>query len=203
MAVELARRRLPLAVGLDEGLERAHELAAVVALALLDRPEQRLAEQRQRVGVLEREQQLEGAEVAVGRQALGRLAVAQRLCLERAARLVEGAARLGRRDRPAGAGAHALAEAQPDALAELKELLVGEAGQQRARELARARDQPAGGLVAQGLLELPVVAGRHQRRDAGAEAEGLEAAREVGALELAGADLREHGARHAALRRVA
>src|SRR4051812_22055992 len=192
VAVQLARRRLPLSVGLDEGLEGAHQLAAVVPLALLDRPEQRLAEQRQRVGVLEREQQLEGPEVAIGRQVLARLPVAERLGLERAARLVEGTARLGRRDRPARAGAHALAEAAADALAELEELLVGEAGQERAGELARARDEAAGGLAAQGLLELLVVAGGHQRRDAGPEAERLEAAREVGAVELAGDDLREH-----------
>src|SRR3954464_834299 len=33
VAVELARRLLPLAVALDEGLQRAHELAAVGALA--------------------------------------------------------------------------------------------------------------------------------------------------------------------------
>src|SRR5438552_3713033 len=57
VAVEPPRRGLPLPVALDEGLERAHELAAVMALAALDRTEQRLAEQPQRVGVLERQQE--------------------------------------------------------------------------------------------------------------------------------------------------
>src|SRR5829696_8162326 len=116
VAVEPPGGRLPLAVALDEGLERAHELAAVVALAVLDRPEQRLAEQPQRVGVLQRQQQLERAEVAVGRQrapVLGRTpravgpvgrARAQLARLERAARLVVGLARTGDRDRAAGAG---------------------------------------------------------------------------------------------------
>src|SRR3954452_15997715 len=63
MAVELARRPLPLPVALDERLERAHELAAVGALAVLDRSEDRVAEQPQCLVVLEGEQQLEGAEV--------------------------------------------------------------------------------------------------------------------------------------------
>src|SRR3954469_17853168 len=67
VAVEPPGSGLPLAVALDERLERAHQLAAVVALAVLDRAEQRLAEQPQRVGVLEGEQQLERGEVAVRR----------------------------------------------------------------------------------------------------------------------------------------
>src|SRR3954462_6261873 len=45
VAVQPPGGGLPLAVALDEGLQRAHELAAVVALAALDRPQQRLAEQ--------------------------------------------------------------------------------------------------------------------------------------------------------------
>src|SRR4051794_7976990 len=99
VAVELPRRLLPLAVALDEGLERAHQLAAVGALPLLDGREDRVAEQPQGVVVLEREQELEGAEVAVGRKAGGRGAVAvaadrQLARLERAARLVEGAPQL-------------------------------------------------------------------------------------------------------------
>src|SRR3954462_9616201 len=69
VAVQPPCRGLPLPVALDERLERAHQLAAVVALAVLDRPEQRLAEQAQRVGVLEREQELERPEVAERRQA--------------------------------------------------------------------------------------------------------------------------------------
>src|SRR5213076_2226716 len=72
MAVQAPRRGLPLPVAFDERLERAHELAAVMALAALDRPQQRLAEQPQRVGVLQGEEQLERAEVAEGRHARDR-----------------------------------------------------------------------------------------------------------------------------------
>src|SRR4051812_10409350 len=64
VAEQAPRGGLPLAVALDERLERAHQLAAVVALAVLDRAEQRLAEEAQRVAVLQRQQQLEGAEIA-------------------------------------------------------------------------------------------------------------------------------------------
>ena len=53
VAVEAPGRPLPLPVLLDERLERAHQLAAVVALAGLDRPEDRVAEQPQRLVVLE------------------------------------------------------------------------------------------------------------------------------------------------------
>ena len=66
VAVELARRALPLAVLLDERLERAQQLVAVLAAAVLERAEQRVAVEPQRLVVLEREDQLEGAEVAVG-----------------------------------------------------------------------------------------------------------------------------------------
>ena len=103
---ERLRRPLPLPVALDEGLERAHQLAAVGALGVLDRREDRVAEQPQRVVVLQREQQLEGAEVAVGGQRAAPVAVAvdgQRARLQRAARLVEAAPQLGRRDAAAGA----------------------------------------------------------------------------------------------------
>src|SRR3712207_3436105 len=90
-AVELVRGALPLAVALDEHLERTHELAAVGALALLDRRQDRVAEQPQGVVVLERQQQLEGAEVAIGHEhRLGRavpVGAAERAGLERAARL--------------------------------------------------------------------------------------------------------------------
>src|SRR5436309_2359104 len=47
VAVQPPRRRLPLAVGLDERLERSHELAAVVAFPALDRRKQRVAVQPQ------------------------------------------------------------------------------------------------------------------------------------------------------------
>src|SRR5205823_5980808 len=63
MAVQPPGGGLPLAVGLDERLERAHQLTAVVAFPAFDRAKQRVAVQAQRVGVLQREQQLEGAEV--------------------------------------------------------------------------------------------------------------------------------------------
>src|SRR3954447_2108538 len=53
VAEQLPGRALPLAVALDEGLERAHELATVRALALLDGREDRVAEQPQRLVVLE------------------------------------------------------------------------------------------------------------------------------------------------------
>src|SRR6185312_2918378 len=100
VAVQASRGRLPLAVALDEGLKRAHELAAVVALAVLDRPQQGLAEQAQRIGLLQGEQQLEGAEVAVGGDprrrrpvAVGRRRGAQLARLQGAARLVVGLTR--------------------------------------------------------------------------------------------------------------
>src|SRR5215213_4135601 len=86
VAVELARRALPLAVALDERLEGAHELAAVGALAVLDRREDRVAEQPQRLVVLEREQQLEGAEVVEGGHRPRRAVAGQLAGLERAAR---------------------------------------------------------------------------------------------------------------------
>ena len=65
MAVELARRALPVAVVLDVGLERAQELAAVLALGPLDRLQQAVAVEPQRVVVLKREQEGERAEVLV------------------------------------------------------------------------------------------------------------------------------------------
>src|SRR5918996_1304575 len=82
VAVELARSALPLAVALDERLQRAHQLAAVGALAVLDRCQDRVAEQAQGVVVLQREQQLERAEVAIGGQQ-PRRAVAVRPARER------------------------------------------------------------------------------------------------------------------------
>ncbi len=107
MTVQLACGALPLAVALDERLQRAHQLAAVGALALLDRGEDRVAEQPQRLVVLQREQQLEGAEVAVGGERGVPVAVAvggQRACLQSAAGLVEAAAQVGGRDGTPGAG---------------------------------------------------------------------------------------------------
>src|SRR5215211_5664414 len=85
VAIKLAGRALPLAVALDERLERAHQLAAVGALALLDRREDRVAEEPQRVVVLQRQEQLERAEVAERREQRrgGRAPAAVRLARER------------------------------------------------------------------------------------------------------------------------
>src|SRR6185503_2975869 len=120
------RRGLPLAVALDERLERAHELAAVVALVGLDRAERRLAEQAQRVGVLQRQQQREGSEVAVGGERAGRVAVrgpggAEHAGLQGAARLVERLPRASCRGGTTGArgqrsGAGLLHDTREDAL---------------------------------------------------------------------------------------
>src|SRR5690606_12881886 len=52
VAVELARGPLPIAVVLDERLERPQQLAAVLALGPLDRVEQAVAVEAQRVVVL-------------------------------------------------------------------------------------------------------------------------------------------------------
>ena len=95
MAVEAARGALPLPVAFDEDLERAQQLAGVARRTVaLERAEDRVAERAQGVVVLEGEQQLEGAEVAVGEQAAlaGRV---QRGRLERPARLVVTAAGVG------------------------------------------------------------------------------------------------------------
>src|SRR5436305_2135923 len=65
VAVQPPRRPFPLAVLLDERFQRTHQLAAIRALAGLDRTQDRVAEQPQRLVVLQRQQELEGAEVAV------------------------------------------------------------------------------------------------------------------------------------------
>src|SRR4051794_13446704 len=148
VAVELPRGALPLPVAFDERLERAHQLAAVGSLTLLDGGEDRVAEQPERLVVLQREQQLEGAEVAVGRQpaALGAHAVllhrGEPERLQRAARLVEGAAQLPAWDRAAGPGVDrvpdVLRHAGPQPLGQREQLLVPTAAdrQQRAGEAA-------------------------------------------------------------------
>src|SRR5690349_6558009 len=101
MAVDLPGGALPLAVLLDEGLQRAQQLAAVLLVAGLDRAEHAVAVELQRLVVLDREQQGEGAEVAPGGD-LRAAAVVEGGRLEGAARLVEGAAQLLGRGRPAG-----------------------------------------------------------------------------------------------------
>ena len=104
MAVAVARGALPVAVAVDVGLERAEQLAGVALVGVLDRPEDALAIEAQRLAVLDGEQQREGAEVAV-RGDLGRGAVGERGRLQRAARLVEGVADPLGRQRAAGRGA--------------------------------------------------------------------------------------------------
>src|SRR5436305_1693965 len=107
MAVQAASGPLPLAVLLDERLQGSHQLAPVVALGGLDRAEDRVAEQPQRLVVLEREQQLEGAQVLVRCDPLGcgsvaavRLAGdAQRQRLQSTSGLVEAAAGVAAGDR--------------------------------------------------------------------------------------------------------
>src|SRR6185312_1242361 len=101
VAEDLAGGPLPLPVLLDEGLERAQQLAAVLLVALFDRPEDAVAVERQRLVVLDGEQQGEGAEVPPGGDLRGR-AVLEGGRLERAARLVEGVAQALRRGRAAG-----------------------------------------------------------------------------------------------------
>ena len=136
VAEERLRRALPLPVALDEGLQRAHQLAAVGALGVLDRRQDRVAEQPQRVVVLQREQQLEGAEVAVGRElrARRRRAVDGELArLERAARLVEAAPQVAGRDGPAR---------RPPAATGRPRARRARAGARRART-ARRRRPPA------------------------------------------------------------
>src|SRR5687768_18443001 len=90
VAVELASRALPLSVLLDEGLQRADQLVTVLPARVLQRAEHAVAIEPQRVVVLERQQQLEGAEVAIRRDRR-RGAVRERGGLEGAARLVERA----------------------------------------------------------------------------------------------------------------
>src|SRR3954466_7773390 len=107
VAEELARGALPLAVLLDEDLERAQQLVAVLAAAVLERPEHAVAEEAKRVVVLQREEQLERAEVAVRRDVRVPVAVRRRERgrLERTAGLVEAAPERGRRRHATRGGA--------------------------------------------------------------------------------------------------
>src|SRR5215211_3430331 len=166
VAVQPPRGRLPLAVALDERLERAHQLAAVVALAALDRREQRLAEQPQRIGVLQREQQLERAQVAECRDAGFRpVAVGAELArLQRAARLVERAAGLPGHRGAAGAGRDGMAKGLLGlgryAAGELEELVVEEPWQQRADVRALGGDQAADRLLEERFVDDLLAAGQ-------------------------------------------
>src|SRR5918995_5796883 len=65
VAVKLACRPLPLAVLLDERLERADQLVAVLAGRVLERAQHAVAVEPQRVVILQRQQQLERAQVPV------------------------------------------------------------------------------------------------------------------------------------------
>ena len=101
VAVELARRALPLPVLLDERLERAHQLVAVLAARVLERAEHAVAVEPQRLVVLEREEELEGAEVAVrgDRRRRGRSASAAASSAQRASWKVRRSEPTGRRPR--------------------------------------------------------------------------------------------------------
>src|SRR4051794_23997447 len=194
MAVQAPRGGLPLAVGLDERLERSHELGAVLAFPALYRGKQGVAVQPQRVGVLEREQQLERAEVARGAQP-GRAGMARpRVTVATARRAVMRGARQGQGlqgapalvvGAPRVAGGHrapragAPADPRAHALAELVELLVAEAGEQGARHRAGPRDQRGRRLLAQRRLDRVLVGLEDDGADAAAQAEGLEAAGEL------------------------
>ena len=204
VAVELARGPLPLPVALDERLERAHQLAAVGALALLDRGEDGVAEQPQRVVVLEREQELEGAEVAVGREqrraapfAVGR----ERARLERAARLVERAPQVAGGDGAPRAARRAPSPASADARARTRSASANRSssslaarraaaarrrsgrcrrpGRPAPRRAARAVSRPRSRLERARRVE-------HEHADALAQPERLEPPRQLGAGELAG-----------------
>src|SRR4029079_4341516 len=100
VTIERARGTLPLSVALDEGLQGAHQLSPVRAFGVLDRGEDGIAEQPQSFVVLQREQQLERAEVAIGGQrsasVVGSVAVQTQLArLQRATGLVEAAPQVG------------------------------------------------------------------------------------------------------------
>ena len=177
MAEERLRCALPLPVALDERLQRAHQLAAVGALGLLDRGQDRVAEQPQRVVVLQRQQQLEGAEVAVGgerrrRSPLPLTASARASSAQRASwkprRRSPGATV---RPAPAGSGSPALArDARVQPLGEREQLVVAGRGQQRAQEAPGRRDQPAAGLLAHGARERLLGGGARAARAARARA---------------------------------
>src|SRR4029077_17931066 len=94
VTVERPRGLLPVAIVFDEHVERAQQLIPILSLALLDRAEHAATVGDQRVVVLQREQQLEGAAVPIGGD-LGRVSssrsvpILQAHGLERAARLME------------------------------------------------------------------------------------------------------------------
>ena len=71
MAVQPPGGPLPLTVLFNERFKRSHQFTSVVSFAGLYRAEDRVTEQPQRLVVLQRQQQLEGAEVLVGRHAGG------------------------------------------------------------------------------------------------------------------------------------
>src|SRR6185436_10576083 len=99
-------------------------------------------------------------------QARGAVPVAEDHRLQRAACLLEGAARLAGGDRAPRAAAAAGPRA--DALAQLVELVLGEAWDQRAGQLAGPGDQAAGRLVAQRRLDGAVTRLEHERAHRGA-----------------------------------
>src|SRR5690606_3231359 len=140
------------------------QLAAVLLVAALDRPQHVVAVEGQRLLVLDREQQGEGAEVAPGGD-LGGGAVLERGRLQRAARFVEGTAQPLRLGAAAGRGPHLAA-------------LAGERPARRGRHLERVRlaglDHRAEQLAAAGGV------GGDDRRAVGGGQRSLERRRRAG-----------------------
>lgn len=69
MHEEVGGRGLPSRVVLEEGAERGLQLTGVVAVVDVERPEQRIGERAQRVGVGHRQEQPVGPEVVEPRRA--------------------------------------------------------------------------------------------------------------------------------------
>ena len=210
VAVDLARGALPLAVLLDEGFQRAQQLAAVLLVALLDRAEDAVAVELQRLVVLDREQQGEGAEIAPGGNLRG-VAVVERGRLQGAARFVEGAAQVLARRGAAGRGAHgAVAGAQRTARrgGDVDRVAIGGVDD-GAEQLAPADDMRGddgrAGVGRQNPLESVLGGGgvvEGEDEDGGlvfADPERLEAAAQLGRLHPPAEGAGEHVAGEAAL----
>src|ERR1700733_2917561 len=98
MAKQRTRSLLPVPVVLDEHVQRAHQLIAILALPLFDRLEHAPTVRPQRLVVLQRQQQLECPQICI-RSHLRGAAIAQPHRLQRAASLVEGHPQRVRRHR--------------------------------------------------------------------------------------------------------
>ncbi len=206
VAVQRARRLLPVAVVLDERVQRAQQLVAVVALPLLHRPEHAAAVGDQRVVVLQRQQQLEGAEVLVGGDLGRRRRSAAARPPARSAPRGSSAAAMRRRD-AAGRGRAPSPKRAASSLRILRASSIGSGPPPS----STAHSRPAriatrlGTLLA---LEQPFEQRRRQRSDPSAEREHRRPARrsrraqprlQLLRVEVAGQRLREHVADHVAL----